>query len=55
MHPRTEEILRHLDANRVVLRAAVDVVPIGYQWLIFVGSHEARHADQIREAGSTLA
>ena len=29
MHPRTEEILRHLDANRVVLRAAVDAVPIG--------------------------
>ena len=29
MHARTEEILRHLDANRVVLRAAVDAVPIG--------------------------
>ena len=28
MHPRTEEILRHLDANRVVLRAAVDGVPV---------------------------
>ena len=28
MHPRTEEILRHLDANRVVLRAAVDAVPV---------------------------
>jgi hypothetical protein len=27
MHPRTEEMLRHLDANRVVLRAAVDGVP----------------------------
>jgi hypothetical protein len=27
MHPRTEELLRHLDANRVVLRAAVDDVP----------------------------
>src|SRR5215207_5329643 len=28
MHPRTEEMLRHLDANRVVLRAAVDGVPL---------------------------
>jgi hypothetical protein len=27
MHPRTDEMLRHLDANRVVLRAAVDAVP----------------------------
>jgi hypothetical protein len=27
MHPRTEELLRHLDANRAVLRAAVDDVP----------------------------
>ncbi len=27
MHPRTEELLRHLDENRVVLRAAVDDVP----------------------------
>jgi hypothetical protein len=27
MHPRTDEMLRHLDANRVVLRAAVDSVP----------------------------
>ena len=27
MHPRTEELLRHLDASRVVLRAAVDAVP----------------------------
>jgi hypothetical protein len=27
MHPRTDELLRHLDANRVVLRAAVDAVP----------------------------
>lgn len=27
MHPRTEEMLRHLDANRVILRAAVDGVP----------------------------
>jgi len=28
MHPRTEEMLRHLDANRVVLHAAVDSVPL---------------------------
>lgn len=27
MHPRTDEMLRHLDANRVDLRAAVDGVP----------------------------
>ena len=27
MHPRTEQMLRHLDANRAVLRAAVDGVP----------------------------
>ena len=27
MHPRTEEMLRHLDENRAVLRAAVDGVP----------------------------
>ena len=27
MHPRTDEMLRHLDANRVVLRASVDNVP----------------------------
>jgi hypothetical protein len=27
MHPHTDELLRHLDANRVVLRAAVDTVP----------------------------
>lgn len=26
MHPRTEELLQHLDANRAVLRAAVDGV-----------------------------
>jgi hypothetical protein len=23
-----------------------------YQWLIFIGAHEARHADQIREIGT---
>ena len=28
MHPRTDELLRHLDANRVVLHAAVDAVPV---------------------------
>src|SRR5215207_10361635 len=27
MHPRTEELLRHLDAHRVTLRAAVDAIP----------------------------
>ena len=27
MHPRTEELLRHLDANRVVLREAIADVP----------------------------
>src|SRR5688500_14186277 len=27
MHPHTDELLRHLDENRVVLRAAVDAVP----------------------------
>ena len=27
MHPRTEELLRHLDAHRVALHAAVDDVP----------------------------
>ncbi|SRR6266851_7308067 len=26
-----------------------------YQWIIFVGSHEARHTDQIREIESDLA
>lgn len=26
----------------------------GYQWVAFVGSHEARHAAQIREAGERL-
>ena len=25
----------------------------GYQWFAFVGSHEARHAAQIREVGET--
>jgi hypothetical protein len=25
-----------------------------YQWFIFVGSHEARHASQIREIGAAL-
>ena len=28
MHPRTDELLRHLDANRVVLLGAVDAVPV---------------------------
>jgi len=28
MHPHTDELLRHLDANRIVLRAAVDAVPV---------------------------
>jgi hypothetical protein len=27
MHPRTEELLQHLDTNRRILRAAVDSVP----------------------------
>jgi uncharacterized damage-inducible protein DinB len=27
MHPRTEELLKHLDANRAALRSAVDAVP----------------------------
>ena len=27
MHPRTEELLRHLDAHRVALRAAVADIP----------------------------
>ena len=26
-----------------------------YQWLLFVGWHEGRHADQVREAGALLA
>ena len=26
-----------------------------YQWVLFVGQHEARHADQIREIGARLA
>jgi hypothetical protein len=26
-----------------------------YQWLVFVGAHEARHADQIREIAGELA
>ena len=25
-----------------------------YQWLLFVGAHEGRHADQIREIGEAL-
>ena len=28
MHPHTDELLRHLDANRVVLRTVVDTVPV---------------------------
>jgi hypothetical protein len=27
----------------------------GYQWLAFVGTHELRHANQIREIGEALA
>ncbi|HUQ81784.1 MAG TPA: DinB family protein [Gemmatimonadaceae bacterium] len=27
----------------------------GYQWFLFIGSHEARHAAQIREIGAQLA
>jgi hypothetical protein len=27
----------------------------GYQWIGFIGSHEARHAAQIREIGASLA
>jgi hypothetical protein len=27
----------------------------GYQWIAFVGLHEARHAEQIREIGARLA
>jgi len=27
MHPRTEELLRHLDVNRIALREAVDAIP----------------------------
>lgn len=26
-----------------------------YQWLLFVGAHEGRHAEQIREIGETLS
>jgi hypothetical protein len=26
----------------------------GYQWFLFLGSHEARHAGQIREIGTSL-
>ena len=26
----------------------------GYQWFVFIGTHEARHAAQIREIGETL-
>lgn len=26
-----------------------------YSWIAFIGSHEARHADQIREIGASLA
>lgn len=26
-----------------------------YEWIAFIGSHEARHADQIREIGASLA
>jgi len=26
----------------------------GYQWFTFIGTHEARHAAQIREIGETL-
>jgi hypothetical protein len=31
MHPRTEEVLRHLDTHRASLRAAVESVPPGLQ------------------------
>lgn len=27
----------------------------GYQWFWFIGTHEARHASQIREIGEQLA
>ncbi len=26
-----------------------------YQWIVFAGSHEARHAAQVAEIGATLA
>lgn len=25
-----------------------------YQWLLFLGAHEGRHADQVREIGEAL-
>jgi uncharacterized damage-inducible protein DinB len=61
-----------LDRSRAVLRQLVTVYeglslhaftfphPVlgvidGYQWLAFIGTHEVRHANQIREIGEALA
>lgn len=62
------ELERAHDAVRILIRAC-DGLAIGsiksphpalgaldmYQWLLFVGAHEGRHAEQIREIGETLS
>lgn len=65
MHPRTEELLAHLDVNRAVLRAAVDSVPAELQrtrpipdeWSVAeVLEHLTKVEDQItRFLGAKLA
>jgi hypothetical protein len=63
------EALAGLDASRVALRNSLreaDGIALNftyphpmfgpldlYQWLVFVGLHESRHACQIRELGET--
>ena len=44
-----------LDISAVVFPHPV-LGPINaYQWFVFIGTHEARHADQIREIGAAVA
>lgn len=44
-----------LALEEVVVPSAVLGPLNAYQWVVFAGGHEARHAQQIREAGSILA
>ena len=51
-----ELVVSHDGLNLGVVRFPHPVLGVidGYQWFTFIGTHEARHAAQIREIGATL-
>lgn len=57
-HANLHEVLRNADG--LALGEVIQPHPVlgamtVYQWLVFIGAHEARHAEQVREIGAALS